>query len=154
MHAPLAWRSYATLARSCASLLAALHPLHDNEPPTSTISTLANSRAPMKLLSSGLLLQSWFLGLPESTSGYVQQIQAMLELVTGDGLGQHVRCIFRCVNLQKHNTLGHQQLPDLVEPHINMLGSSMIHLIVYQINRTLTITMHPDSTLLNTQFPH
>src|ERR1044072_1780126 len=88
------WRSYATLARSCASQLAALHLLLHNEPPTSTISTLANSRTLVKLFSSGLLLESWFLGLPESTPGYVQQIQAMLELVTGDGLGQHVRCIF------------------------------------------------------------
>ena len=72
----------------------------------------------------------------------LNEIQRCSELLHRDGLHHHIRWIHLCADLyQIDHLIIYNPLMYLVIPHINVLRSLVIHVI---LNRTLAVAMNPN----------
>ena len=75
----------------------------------------------------------------------------MLELTPKQHLREHVCWILTCVHLHKRNVAFLNDISHKMIPDVDMLGSSMMNLILCQMNSTLSVTPQVHLVLLNTR---
>ena len=81
----------------------------------------------------------------------MKQVQVMLKLATCHHLSQYFCWILIRVHLHERNITFLYDIPHKMISDVDMLGTSMMNLILHQVNRTLTVAPQVHVLLVNPQ---